>query len=71
MRRVGLIKDSFLSFGNLHAAYKKAFKGTKNPQADAFAIHLEMELFTLQAELQVGKYPFCGRPPYHFLYGEK
>ena len=30
MQRVGNIKEAFLSFENLYAAFKKAYKATKN-----------------------------------------
>ncbi len=56
MRRVGKLKDSFLSFGNLHCAFKKAFKVTKTPESYRFAFYIEKELFKLQEELKTGIY---------------
>jgi retron-type reverse transcriptase len=56
MRRVGNLKESFLSFENLYAGYKKAFKATKNYSACEFTFNLERELFLLKEELSTGEY---------------
>ena len=55
MKRTGNIKDSFLSFENLYAGYKKAFKATKNYSACEFTFNLEKELFLLKEELSSGE----------------
>ncbi len=56
MRRVGSLKEDFLSFANLYHAYRKAFRATKSEEASAFSFHLEEELFTLQKELDLEQY---------------
>ena len=56
MQRVGKLKESFLSFENLYAAYKKAYRGTKNYQAYAFAFDADRELLKLKQELTDGTY---------------
>lgn len=52
MRRIGNLKEEFLDFTNLYFAYGKAFRGTKSPEAYAFAFQAEGEIFRLQKELR-------------------
>jgi len=56
MRRIGNLRETFLSFSNLYAAWKKAFKSTKTAEAYEYSFHLERNLFALQAELGSGSY---------------
>jgi len=56
MQRIGHLKESFLSFANLYAAYKKAYRGTKSYQSYAFAFNADRELLLLQSELTGGAY---------------
>ncbi len=56
MRRIGKLKESFLSFENLYSGYKKAFKATKNYSACEFTFNLEKELLLLKEELSSGEY---------------
>ena len=59
MRRIGNLKESFLSFENLYSGYKKAFKATKNYSACEFTFNLDKELLLLQEELVTGAYIPC------------
>jgi retron-type reverse transcriptase len=56
MRRIGCLKESFLTFDNLYAAFRKAYRGTKNNDSYKFCFHLERELFHLRDELAEGSY---------------
>lgn len=56
MRRVGNLKETFLSFENIYSGYKKAFKATKNYSACEFTFNLEKELFLLKEELSSSEY---------------
>ena len=56
MKRCGNLKDSFLSFENLYAGYKKAFKATKNYPACEFTFNLDRELHLLRKELACASY---------------
>ena len=56
MRRVGKLKEPFLSFGNLYLAFRKGWKATKTYEAQRFYFHLERELLKLQEELTVQTY---------------
>jgi RNA-directed DNA polymerase len=51
MKRVGGLKERFLSFEHLHKAFQNAYKSTKTLEANAFAFHVEPCLFRLQEEL--------------------
>ncbi len=64
MKREGHLFERIVTFDNLYAAARKAFRGDKKytPRAAAFYFHLERELLTLEQELLAGSY----RPlPYH------
>jgi len=56
MQRAGNLKPLFLSFSNIYAAYKKAYKGTKSYQSYAFAFNADREILLLQKELADGTY---------------
>ena len=56
MQRIGNLRETFLSFSNLHTAWKKAFKSTKTAEAYEYSFHLERNLFALQEELVAGSY---------------
>lgn len=56
MQRAGSLKEGFLSFENLYAAYKKAYRGTKSYQSYAFAFNADQELLLIQRELMAGSY---------------
>jgi retron-type reverse transcriptase len=56
MQRTGNLKEEFLSFENLYAAYKKAYRGTKSYQAYEFAFNADREILRLQSELASGVY---------------
>jgi retron-type reverse transcriptase len=53
MRRIGNLKEPFLSFDNFYSAFKKAYRATKNY---AFAFHVDRELFRLQDEFINNRY---------------
>jgi len=53
MKRVGYLFEQISSFGNLHAAYIKAMRGSgKTEEACRFTFHLEQELLQLKRELE-------------------
>ncbi|MCB9291557.1 MAG: group II intron reverse transcriptase domain-containing protein [Lewinellaceae bacterium] len=57
MKRYGQLFENFTAFPNLLLAYQKARRGAVGkPEAQAFAFHLEGELFQLQDELMNGSY---------------
>ena len=56
MRRIGNLREPFLSFSNLYTAWKKAFRSTKTAKAYEYSFHLERNLFALHAELSSGLY---------------
>jgi RNA-directed DNA polymerase len=51
MKRIGGLKESFLSFEHLYKAFKRAYKSTKTKEANSFAYHVESSIFDLQEEL--------------------
>jgi len=56
MQRAGNLKEVFLSFANLYAAYKKAYRGTKSGGSYTFDFNADRELLLLKRELTDDSY---------------
>ncbi len=57
MKRIGNLFDTLCGFDNLHAAFKKAWRGCgRSDEACRFFFHLETKLLQIQKELMDGSY---------------